>query len=292
MDVKVNVTANRDVATSVVQAVGEVVRVVTPADAAAFKVNPTQLRDAFSKYHSSVCKAAYLRDPTGRTENFAYYKEPEVQMFLRPTASRILGITSEPVIVKTATFLNESGVDATFHVGISDQVEESVTSTWSTGGELSIEQAFEYKVDMLGVNVGGTTTISYTQQWGVGGEHSTRTTVGSDSAVDVVLKPGQGVIAELTATRGVMQVQIDYNAFLYGRAISYETNKTGSVIWRSPISNVMAGNNIPNSITSTETLKVGYYSNSTVVIRDIKSGSLVAEVDMQESSSEPLVLTV
>lgn len=290
MGIEVHVNAGHDLAESAVQAIGAITRVVTAADAEAFKVNPTQLKAAFTKYHTwATCKAAYLKDPTGHPQTYKSYNEPEVQMVLMPTGCRILDISKEPVIVKTAKFVNESGSKATFHVEISDQVTDSVTSSWSTGGQLTVEQAFQYGVTFLGTGGQGTTTVSYTQQWGVGGEHSKQVTVGSTTGVDVELEPGKGVIAELAATRGKMRVQVDYNAYLTNRAMSFESDgKT----WRSPINNVMTGTGIPNSIKSTETLEVGYYSDSVVIIRDLATQSVITQLGVNEESSEPLLLSL
>ena len=92
------------------------------------------------------------------------------------TSAEILGITSEPVILKTQEFDNSSSVEATFNVSISDSVSETATSTWSTCGTFTIGQKVS---GFLGSSVGGETSLSYSQSWGIGGSESKTVTVGS-----------------------------------------------------------------------------------------------------------------
>ena len=122
------------------------------------------------------------------------------------------------MILKTQKFDNSSSVEATFNVSISDSVSETATSTWSTGGTFTIGQKVS---GFLGSSVGGETSLSYSQSWGIGGSQSKTVTVGSNSGIQVTLKPRQKVIAELTASRGVMTVRVRYNARLSGTTACY-----------------------------------------------------------------------
>jgi hypothetical protein len=54
----------------------------------------------------------------------------------------------------------------------------------------------------------------------------------------------------------------------------------------------MTGTGIPNSIKSTETLEVGYYSDSVVIIRDLATQSVITQLGVNEESSEPLLLSL
>ncbi len=125
------------------------------------------------------------------------------------------------MILKTQKFDNSSSVEATFNVSISDSVSQTATSTWSTGGTFTIGQSISYEIGFLGSSVGGETSLSYSQSWGIGGSQSKTVTVGSNSGIQVTLKPRQKVIAELTASRGVMTVRVRYNARLSGTTACY-----------------------------------------------------------------------
>jgi len=83
------------------------------------------------------------------------------------------------------------------------------------------------------------------------------------------------VIAELTASRGVMKVRIRYNAYLIGQsAVNYNPTYKGHHFWALPIGSVMSGGGLTNSVKSTEDIEIGYYSNSKVELKNAKTGEL------------------
>ena len=133
---------------------------------------------------------AYLHSPTPWGDLYETYCWQQVQTLLVVPKAKILGITSEPVIVKTQKFENNSSKKGTFNVAISETVQDTTTSSWSTGGTLTVGQKFEYKVKFLGTGGGGETSLSYSQSRGIDGSESKSTTVGSSSAVSVELATG------------------------------------------------------------------------------------------------------
>lgn len=192
-------------------------------------------------------------------------------------SAEILEITSQPVIVKTQEFENNSDHEATFNVAISEQLNNTTSSNWSTGGTLSIGQKFEYGVSFLGTGGKGETSMSYSQSWGVGGQESKSITVGSTSGVSVTLGPGESVIAELSASRGVMKVRIRYKAYLIGStAINYYPTYKDHHFWSLNIGSVMSKGNISNSVPSTEDIEIGYYSNAKVELKNKQTMALMA----------------
>lgn len=196
-------------------------------------------------------------------------------MVLVVQSAEILGITSEPVIVKTQEFKNSSSQKGTFNVAISESVNNTTSSNWSTGGTLTIGQKFSYGVKFLGAGAEGETSISYSQSWGIGGQESKSITVGSTSGVSVELDPGESVIAELSASRGVMKVRIRYNAYLIGSsAVNYNPTYKGHHFWSLGIGGIMSSGGVSNSIKSTEDIEIGYYSNSKIELKDKVSGNL------------------
>ena len=164
-------------------------------------------------------------------------------------------------------------------------MNNTTSSNWSTGGTLTIGQKFSYGVKFLGAGAEGETSLSYSQSWGVGGQESKSITVGSTAGVSVELDPGESVVAELSASRGVMKVRIRYTAYLIGNtAINYNPTYKDHHFWSLGISGVMSKDGISNSVISTEDIEIGYYSNSKVELKDKTTGALKATHFMADAA--------
>ncbi|QDH81324.1 follicular epithelium yolk protein subunit [Echinicola soli] len=278
MGISISIIAGHDESVSSVNASGTVQHVITDEERTTFKLGSKQLKDAVKAYFGKSPNDAYLHSPTPWGDLYKTYSWPQVQMVLVVQSAEILGITSEPVIVKTQEFTNESSKKGTFNVAISDSVNNTTSSNWSTGGTLSVGQKFSYDVKFLGAGGGGETSLSYSQSWGIGGQESKSITVGSTAGVSVELDPGQSILAELSASRGVMKVRIRYNAYLIGNtAINYNPTYKGHHFWSLGIGGVMSSGGIQNSVQSTEDIEIGYYSNSKIELKDKTNGKLVRE---------------
>ena len=275
MGISISIVAGEDENSSSVNASGSVQHIITDDERSTFGVTDAGLKKAVGDYFGKKPADAYLHSPTPWGDLYKTYGWQQVQTLLVVQKAEILGITSEPVIVKTQEFENNSSKKGTFNVAISETVQDTTTSNWSTGGTLTVGQKFEYKVKFLGTGGGGETSLSYSQSWGIGGSESKSTTVGSSSAVSVELEPGESVIAELTASRGAMKVRIHYNAYLIGQsAVNYNPTYKGHHFWALPIGSVMSGGGLTNSVKSTEDIEIGYYSNSKVELKNAKTGEL------------------
>ena len=144
------------------------------------------------------------------------------------------------------------------------------TSTWNTGGKFTTSQAIKYGVKVLGIGGGGETSFSFEHSWGEGGSNSQQVTLGSTVGVNVELQPGKGRESVLTATRGVMKVRVTYKAHLNGGiTANYNPTYKGHHFCCFAVAHVMAQAGISNSIASTEDIEIGYYSDSTIDIRDL-----------------------
>ncbi|WDV46639.1 hypothetical protein PV797_02830 [Clostridiaceae bacterium M8S5] len=272
MGIDILITAGPDGSASKVSATGSVQHVITDDERNTFKLSDSQLKSAVNKYFGKTPDDAYLRSPTPWGDLYKTYSWPQVQMVLVVESAEILGIQSQPVIVKTQEFVNNSSKVGTFDVAISESVENTSTSTWSVGGELSIEQKTSVSIDFIG-EVSGGASLKYSQSWGIGGSHSSSVTVGSTSGVTVQLDPGETVIASLSASRGVLKVRLRYNAYLIGyTAVNYSSKYKDHHFWAMPVSDVMASAGISNSVKSTEDIEVGYYSNSKIELTDKDTG--------------------
>ncbi|GBE74604.1 MAG: follicular epithelium yolk protein subunit [Microcystis aeruginosa L211-07] len=277
MGISISIVAGQDKSASSVNASGSVQHVITDEERTTFSLGDKQLKDAVNAYFGKSPNDAYLHSPTPWNDLYKTYGWPQVQMVLVVQSAEILGITSEPVIVKTQEFSNNSSKKGIFNVGISDQVNDTVSSNWSTGGTLHVEQMIKYEIGFLGTGGGGETTLSYEQSWGIGGQKSKEVQVGSTSGVSVELEPGETIVAELSASRGVMKVRVRYNAYLIGStAVNYNPTYKDHHFWSLGIGGVMSAAGISNSVQSTEDIEIGYYSNSKIELKDKKTNALKA----------------
>lgn len=276
MGIDILVTAGPDDKSSNIKATGSEQHVITNDERTTFAIGDKQLKDAVSAYFGKSPNDAYLSSPTPWGDLYKTYGWPQVQTVLVVDKAEILGITSQPVIVKTQEFVNNSSKKGTFNVAISEQVSDTVTSDWSTGGTLTIENKVSVGINFI---IDGTAerTMSYSQSWGIGGSNSKTITVGSDSGVTVILEPGEKIIAALSASRGVLKARITYKAYLIGStAVNYNPTYKDHHFWSLPINEVMSAGKINNSIISTQDMEVGYYSNSKIELSDKATGKKLA----------------
>lgn len=284
-NMNIHIVAGSDKESSSVNVTGTIEHVITDQETTTFQLGDASLKDAVKSYFDKAPNDAYLHSPTPWNDLYKRYNWPETTTIITPIQSEILSITAEPVIVKTQTFSNNSDQKATFNVSVTDQVSNTVASSWSTGGSFTVGQKFTYGVSFLGSGGGGETSLSYTQSWGEGGQNQKTVTVGSSSGISVELDPGEGVIARLSADRGVMKVRICYRARLSGNtAINYNPTYKDHHFWSLGINGVMSAAEKVTYYDTVEDISVGYYSRSTVELVNARSGVVMGVTSADEEA--------
>ncbi|WP_158782455.1 ETX/MTX2 family pore-forming toxin [Pantoea sp. BAV 3049] len=283
MSMKVNIMSSANSSQCSASAFGNDVALISNTERNTFRLNDSQLKRAVERDFGREPNDAFLRETTQWGGLYGPYGGTEVSRTLRPVSARILSQNTSPVIVMTQDFVNHSSVPATFNTGISQSVENTVSSNWSTGGTLSVSAGVEISVGFLGTGGTATASISYEQSWGIGGERSTSVVLGSSSGVEVTLAPGQAVTAELVATRGTMRTEVVYSGSLSGQcALNYYPRYKEHHFWFLPITRVMANSNIGNAISSTQILDVGFYTNASIIVRDKTSKEVIRFFDCDD----------
>lgn len=287
MGININIVAGADAASSRVNASGSIEHIITSAERKTFSLSDSQLKSAVEAYFGRRPNDAFLHSPTPWNDLYKRYGWSQVRTVLAVRKAEIIDLTSEPIITKTQEFENTSSKRATFNVAINDEVSNTVSTSWNTGGTLTVGQEIEVGVDFI-VSTKSRTSISYSQSWGIGGEKSKTITIGSNSGLSVDLDPGEAVVAELSASRGVLRVRVTYVATLQGyTAVNYNPKWKDHHFWALNINRVMAAGGISNSVVSTQDFEVGYYSNAKVTLRDRDSGALRA-VRMLDDDAAPV----
>jgi hypothetical protein len=269
MGIDVSIKAGLTTDTSNVSASGSEEHVITDTEVNSFGIQDGDLKNAIGKYFGKNPNDAYLHSPTPWNDLYKTYNWPQVETVLVVESATITGITSEPTIVATQVFSNDSKVKGTFNVGISQQVSNTTSSTWSKSDTITVGQKISYKVSFLGSGGGGETSLSYSHTWGESKTETLTITVGTTSGVSVTLDPGQSVTAQLTASRGVMKVRMVYKAYLIGdTAVNYNPTYRDHHFWALDIGGVMGAGGIANVQRITEDIEIGFYTNSKIELKD------------------------
>lgn len=275
MGIDILIRAGEDANASSIEASGSVQHVITDDERATFLIGDKQLKDAVAAYFGKAPNDAYVKSPTPWNDLYKTYGWDQVSTVLTVESAEILGVTSQPVIVKTQEFSNQSSQKGTFNVAISETLNNTSTSYWQTGGTLTFGRTISVGIDFVIGKGSIENSMSYSQSWGVGGTQTKSITVGSTSGVTVELDPGETIIAKLSASRGVLKARVRYNAYLTGyTAVNYDPTYKDHHFWALPIADVMAAGGIPNSVKSVEDMEVGYYSNSKIELVDKDTGTM------------------
>jgi len=272
----INIIAGSDSASSSVTVRGEDRHIITDTERTTFKLNDSQLKDAVKNYMGKKPDDAYLHSPT-KHDLYNTYSWPETYTTIRGTKAEIISVTSESVMLKQQRFVNNSSVTATYNVAISDTVTNTSATNWDMGGQLTAEQKITYQVGVLGTSGGGETTMSYSDMWGTTESLSEQVTFGSSSSVTVTLDPGQSVIATLSASKGLMNIRVSYNASLDGyTAVNYSKAYEGHHFYGIWLPSVMAYSSISNKVPSEQFINLDYYSNGVIELTDPATNELVS----------------
>jgi hypothetical protein len=272
MGIDISIQAGLTEATSNASASGVEQHVITDKEVETFQIGDGALKGAVEKFFGKRPNDVFLHSDTPWGDLYKTYQWPQVQTVVVVQSATITAITSEPVIVAQQTFKNTSSVKATFNAGISQTVTNTATSGWSKSDDVTVTQKISYEIGFLGAGTKGETSLSYSHSWGQTGSESKAVTVGSTSGVSVPLDPGQAVNSVLTASRGVMKVRVVYRAYLVGDvAVNYDPTYNDHHFWALDVGSVMAAAGIPNERTMTEDIEIGFYSNSQIDVRDVKT---------------------
>lgn len=276
MGIDISVVAGSDASSSSVQASGSVQHIITQQERDSFKLNDNQLKNAVLVYFGKRPNDAYLSSPTPWGDLYKTYGWPQVQTVLVVDKAEIMGLTSQPVIVKTQEFVNNSSQKGTFNVAISEQLSNTATTSWNMGASLTVTEKITAGIDFIAKG-SAELSMSLTTSFGVGGSNSKTVTVGSNSGVTVELDPGESIIASLSASRGSLRVRIWYRAYLVGStAVNYNPPYKDHHFWSLPISGVMQAGGLKNEIMTVQDIEIGYYSNSKIELSDKLTGKAIS----------------
>ena len=132
MGINISIVAGQNESASSVNATGTEQHVITDVERTTFSLSDQQLKDAVNAYFGKSPNSAHLRSPTSGPDPYKSYSWLQVHTVVVVDSWEILGITSEPVIVKTQEFVNNtSKTQPTFDVSISESDSRRSGDAWS-----------------------------------------------------------------------------------------------------------------------------------------------------------------
>jgi hypothetical protein len=242
MAITVHIVASDTADHSSVIASGPIIHIITDQERTLFGITDAPLKRAVNDYFGKSPNDAYVKSPTPWGDLYSTYGWPQVQTRLDiiQSETKVLGITSEPVILGTQVFENNTDGPATFDANITDDVSETVETNWSDTYGFEVGQSISYGVSFGGVNIGGETSMSFSADFGVGGSESQEVTVSMGSGVSVVIPAHESRTATLSASRGTLQVQVTYQVSLTGdTAVNYNPTYDGHHFYGLWLNSVM-----------------------------------------------------
>ncbi|CAG9790149.1 unnamed protein product [Diatraea saccharalis] len=258
---------------------GNDVGIISQNEQNAFGLNVDRLKDAVRSYFGERPDDVYVRSPTPWGDLYKTYDWTQVTRTLIPKRAKILSIESQPLIVMEQVFENNSSKPATFNVGITQQVQNTVSSTWSKEASLSVSQDISYGFDIEILNGGGSTSFTYSNSWGENTEKSETVTVGASNDMEILLQPKQAVVAQLHANKGFIKIEVEYEASLSGATVvNYDKTYQGHHFWALDIEAVMLTGRISNTIVSKEVINIAFFSQSKVTVQDRNYNTKLMEV--------------
>lgn len=276
MTILISIIAGINAASSNATAVGEETYVIKDEERASFQIGTDQeLKNAFGKLMGKTPDDIFLHSPTPWGDLYKTYNWPEVKNHISVKDITITEITSEPSIIATKTFENNSSQKAVYNTSISESMTNTIESSWTNEDKFSAGYTIKGSFSVLPgvVNIESGYTFNFDHSWGKGGSTASSTTLGSATGVSVELNPGEAVIAQLTATKGRIKVKVKYRAYLTGNVASnYSSVYKGHHFWWWDVNDVIAAAGTNNEKIITNDLEFGYYSNAKVIVVNKNSG--------------------
>ncbi|KAJ8706000.1 hypothetical protein PYW07_010777 [Mythimna separata] len=252
---------------------GDETDLVTDKDREAFDIEDHKLKDAVGSCLGRRPNDAYVKSPTPWGDLYKRYKWEEVKRVLSIKSAKLKKMTKIPIIVMTEDFQNSSNRTITVNAGISHEVQNTITSSWSKDSSIAVSQAFEFGINLGVVEASETTTFSFTQSWGVSETKSKTEVVGATSGMSVELKPGEAVTVILSATEGNLEVEVEHMATLIGTvAVNYNPTYQGHHFKDVPIDQVMSSGGIKNEVITNELIQFGYYVDAKLRVYNKNTG--------------------
>lgn len=271
--ISIDINVGKDLSDVTVVYSGFEANVVGDREIKLFNIGKTSIRKAVRNHYGRTPSNVYLKSPTPWGDLYKTYDWEQVTRVLTVKSARVKSVKKKPVVVMSHEFENMSNMTIKVNTGISQTVENTIATSWSRSKEVAVTQEIEYDVNVLFARASGTTGVSFTTSWGESEERTESVTIGSSSAVETELQPGQAATAVLSASEGTLEVEVYYEAKLRGNvAVNFKSSLNGHHFWGPSIDDVMKSSGLENAVMMKETISLGFYMDASLKVYDKVSG--------------------
>jgi len=237
----------------------------------------------------------WLSAPANSRWGDLYKEHPNnepVTSTLTITSATVKEVTSsKPSIIATKSFKNQSSVPVTYNTSITQEVMNTAETNWSNTKTYEVGQTISYDVSFLGSGSSGETSFTFTQEFAKGGSSTESVMLGDSTGVEVVLQPEQAVKVLLSTSTGSMNIELVYQLTIAGTPFgTFDSPYTwpnnpqyGShYIWGQYVSSMLEYGSVPQFVTIKETLSLGFFTNTSVVVIDESTGKELKRYDVRK----------
>uniref|UniRef100_A0A2H1VSB1 SFRICE_013002 n=1 Tax=Spodoptera frugiperda TaxID=7108 RepID=A0A2H1VSB1_SPOFR len=280
-DIEIDVTASDDASQQSVIALGTNKVIISDLEVQTFNLTDENLKNAIKNHFGVKPDDVFLKSPTPWGDLYVINNFTQVSRVLKPVKASIMSVEYRPFLVFSQSFNNTSTKPALFKTHISQEVEDTVSSVWQKYSEITASSDIKYGFDIKAMGVSGKATFSFKSKWGQSVLKFEKVTVGSQTGLDIYLKPGQQVIADLIATRGFMKIRVDFVTSVVGTvAVNYGASFKGHHFWSYDVNKVLEAAGLNKTVWSTEFIDFAFYVKSRVELRDLVSNETLANVPL------------
>lgn len=266
MSFEININVGSDAQSSTITASGKVRDLISAEERETFGVDDFALTRAIKNMRGEAPDEVHLRD----NSLFDQYGWTKTHRVMEVLSAEILSIDLQPVALATHQYENlRDNLPSSHTATLSYAALVSAATNWSAGSKLTLEQKFTYKIGLPSNNIGGETRIGLETTYGEGASKTLTSTITTADAVTLVVEPGTRATATLSASKGTLKAKVSYRAYLEGDVYyDYHTPFEGHHHWAGPIDEIMAAGDISNEVVCSETIEVGFYADTKVIVSD------------------------
>ncbi|XP_032524461.2 uncharacterized protein LOC116775642 [Danaus plexippus] len=271
--ITIDLEAGDDISDFIINYSGYEENIITDKFISLFNIERNNLRLAVKSFYGTLPRDVFLKSPTPWGDLYKTYNWEEIKTILRVSGVRIKRNSFKKTVVLSHDFENPSNLTIKVNAGLSQSVENTISTTWSQSKEFSVAQEFEYDFSVIFAKISGTTEISFTSTYGKSEERSESVTIGSTSAVEIELKPGQSATAVLTAKKSELEIEVTYVATLRGNvAVNFRKSYKGHHFYGPSVIAVLKSAGLETEIMTYETIKLGTFMEASLKVFDKETG--------------------
>lgn len=277
----VNIQASKNFNLCTASATGLEIHTITGTEQQAFGLYGDRLIQAVTAGAGARPDTIWLYDPTtGGADNtsdssynhcYSKFGWQPVTTTLRAITAVPLGVSTSPVIVNHAQWINNTNHVVNYSAGLSVQESETVSHSWTNSNKVSLDDKIAIKIGIKDVAEGSLeTTFGYEHSWSDTTTESKAITVGTNASAQSAVPANSTETAYLFSNLGSALYRVTYQATLSG-IVMYQYVKwyKDHRYYGMDVNDVLARMGVSNVITITQDIGVGFYSDSIV---DIEPG--------------------